>query len=93
MMTIIRLNGLNATLIHPNSTVSPRTSVDIGTVVMADAVINTGASIGKGVIINTCSSVDHDCIIEDYSHISVGVHLAGGYIFESARWSEPAQPY
>lgn len=64
-------------LIHPNATVAEDVSIGVGSVVMAGAVINTGAIVGTGVIINTCSSVDHDCNIGDYSHISVGSHIAG----------------
>ena len=26
---------------------------------------------------NTCASVDHDCVIGDYVHVSVGSHVAG----------------
>ena len=44
---------------------------------MAGAVINSDTVIGKGCIINTGSSVDHDCRIHDYVHISVGSHVAG----------------
>ena len=33
--------------------------------------------IGKGCIINTGATVDHDNQIGDYVHISPGVHLAG----------------
>lgn len=44
---------------------------------MAGVVINNAAKIGNGVIVNTCSSVDHDCKISDFVHISVGAHLAG----------------
>lgn len=29
------------------------------------------------IIVNTCSSVDHDCVQGDYVHISAGAHLAG----------------
>lgn len=35
----------------------------MGTVVMAGAIINPGATIGDGVIVNTSASVDHDCMI------------------------------
>lgn len=35
------------------------------------------ANIGVGCIINTASSIDHDCVISDYAHISVGARLAG----------------
>ena len=44
---------------------------------MAGAVVNADAVIGKGCIINTCSSVDHDCTISDFVHVSVGAHIAG----------------
>ncbi len=66
-----------ATLIHPDAIVADDVEIGEGSVVMAGVVINSNACIGKGCIINTCSSVDHDCIVEDYSHISVGAHLAG----------------
>ena len=67
-------------LIHPSSVIGSDVEIGIGTVVMAGTVINTGTRIGSGVIINTSSSVDHDCVIEDYVHISVGAHLAGTVI-------------
>ena len=54
--------------------------------VMAVAVINSGARIGSGCIINTCSSVDHDCILGDYVHIAVGSHLCGTVIVGSQTW-------
>ncbi|MBQ2727350.1 MAG: acetyltransferase [Clostridia bacterium] len=65
------------TLIHPNAVIGSGVTIGEGTVVMAGAVVNTGAQIGCGVILNTCCSADHDCVIGDYCHISVGAHLAG----------------
>lgn len=65
------------TLIHPSSVIGEEVTIGSGSVVMAGAVINSGSRIGKGSIINTCASVDHDCIVEDFVHISVGAHLAG----------------
>lgn len=64
-------------LLHPNAIIADEVEIGSGSVVMAGVVINPGVSIGKGCIINTSSSVDHDCIIGDYSHVSVGAHLAG----------------
>lgn len=64
-------------LIHPNAVVSPSAEIRRGAVVMAGAVVNCGAVIGRGAIINTCSSVDHDSAVGDFSHVSVGAHLAG----------------
>ena len=44
---------------------------------MAGSVVNPCTKIGKGCIINTGSTIDHDCVIEDYVHISPGVNVAG----------------
>ena len=70
------LNIVN--LLHPSSTVSKFSSLGVGTCIMANAVINAGTIIKEGVIINTSSSVDHDCLIEDYAHISPNSTLSGG---------------
>ena len=64
-------------LVHKNAVVANDVIIGEGTVVAAGAVINPGTVIGKGCIINTCSSVDHDCEVGDFSHVSVGAHLAG----------------
>jgi len=64
-------------LIHPKSTVSQFSSIEAGSCVMANAVINAGTIIKEGVIINTSSSIDHDCLIEDYAHISPNCSLSG----------------
>jgi acetyltransferase EpsM len=64
--------------IDNNSIVSRNSVIEIGTVIMPGAIINTGTRIGKHSIINTNASVDHDCILEDYVHISPGSSIAGG---------------
>lgn len=64
-------------LIHPKSTVSQFSSIEAGSCLMANAVVNAGTNIKEGVIINTSSSIDHDCSIEDYSHISPNCSLSG----------------
>ena len=74
------------TLIHPDAVVAKDVVIGAGTVVMAGAVINPGAKIGKGCIINTCASVDHDCEVGDYVHISVGSHLCGTVSVGSGTW-------
>ena len=53
---------------------------------MAGTVINSGTNIGKGCIINTCSSVDHDCLIGDFVHVSVGSHICGTVCIEAETW-------
>jgi len=73
-------------LIHPAAVIGSGVKIDIGTVVMANVVINSASSIGKGCIINTSSSVDHDNTIKDYVHISPGVHLAGTVTLGEESW-------
>lgn len=83
-----RLSGVNwYTAIHPDATVSPMgTDIGEGTVIMAGAVVNPCAVIGKHCIINTKSSVDHDNKIGDYTHISVGATLAGTVTVGDTVW-------
>lgn len=67
-----------ATLIHPSAVVSRYAEIGEGTLVCANAIINVAAKIGLGCIINTATSVDHDCQIEDHVHLAPGTRLAGG---------------
>ncbi len=62
---------------HAHSWVSPSATCGAGTVIMANATVQTLCRIGMASIINTNASVDHDCIIGDGVHIAPGVHLAG----------------
>ncbi len=64
-------------LIHPNAIIGSLVDIGIGTAVMAGAIVNCCSKIGRGCIINTGSTIDHDNCIEDFVHISPGVHLAG----------------
>jgi len=65
------------TAIHPMATVARDTEIGEGTVIAAGAVVNSGSRIGRNVIINTCASVDHECLVEDGAHICPGARLAG----------------
>lgn len=63
--------------IHPFTSVSNRTKIGEGTVVMAGVCINSDSEIGKHCIINTNASVDHDCRVGEYVHVSPGSVLCG----------------
>src|SRR5690606_22713499 len=67
-------------LIHPRTNISKRSDVGEGTVIMAGVTINASTTVGEHCIINTNASVDHDCVIEDYVHLSPNVALAGNVI-------------
>lgn len=62
-------------LIHPSAVIVEETEIGIGTVVMAGAVINPNSKIGRGCIINICSYVDYDCILEKLCHLAVKAYL------------------
>lgn len=66
--------------IHPRASISARSSIGSGTVVMSGTSINTGVKIGDHAIINTNASIDHDCLIGDYVHLSPNSALAGNVI-------------
>ncbi|QWI13769.1 acetyltransferase [Bacillus mycoides] len=73
-------------LIHPTAIIGEQVFLGVGTVVMAGAVINCCTKIGKGCIINTASTIDHDNVIEDYAHISPGAKLAGTVKIGRSTW-------
>lgn len=79
--------GLNVvSLSHPSVIIGTDVEIGIGTAVMAGVVINSSTRIGKGCIINTNSSIDHDNIIEDYVHISPGARTAGNVWIGKGSW-------
>ena len=80
------VSGSITTLIHPSAIISKDVKIGHGTVIMAGAIVNTGSKIGNGVILNTASSVDHDCIVEDFCHVSVGAHLCGTVHLGAGTW-------
>ena len=73
-------------LIHPAAVVASDVKIVSGTGLMAGAVVNPSTEIGRGCIINTCASVDHDCRVDDYVHISIGAHVAGTVTIEENTW-------
>ena len=74
-----QLNGVRwYTAIHPCAVISSMgVKIGEGSAVMANAVINPCASIGRHCIVNTASVIEHDDVIADYVHISVGAKLGG----------------
>lgn len=73
-------------LIHPMAVIGEQVGFGAGTAIMAGVVINCCSNIGKGCIINTGSTIDHDNLIEDYVHISPGVHTAGTVKIGKGTW-------
>ncbi len=75
------------TAVHPAAVLSVLdVRVGEGTVVMANAVINAGAKIGRHCIVNTGAIVEHDCVLEDFVHISPNAALAGAVTVGTRSW-------
>jgi sugar O-acyltransferase (sialic acid O-acetyltransferase NeuD family) len=78
LLEVATAEGFNLVCaIHPTATVAATARIGAGSVLCAGSVVNPEATLGQGVIVNTCASVDHECELHDGVHISPGVHLAG----------------
>ena len=75
--SILERGGSLATVIHPASTVSSSAQIGDGTMLAAGAVVGPNAKVGRFCIVNTCSSIDHDNVLEDGANLGPGVHFAG----------------
>lgn len=64
-------------LIHPSAVVALQSVICRGTVLMARAHVGPHSNIGDGCILNTGSSVDHDCRMAPFSSLAPGVFLGG----------------
>ena len=64
-------------IVHPSAQIAFNAAIGKGTVVMACAVANASSVIGEHCIINTGAIVEHDNVIENYTHISPGAKLGG----------------
>ncbi len=65
------------TLLDRTSTISPRSVIGDGSMVLHRTVIQANTVIGKHVIVNTGAQIDHDCTIGDFVHIGPGGVLCG----------------
>lgn len=64
-------------VIHPTAYIASDTILGEGVQAMAGTIIQCGSKIGDNVIINTHSSIDHDCEIGHHTHVAPGVTLSG----------------
>ena len=72
--------------IHPSVIMSKYASVDEGTVIMQEVVIQSCAKIGKHCIVNTSASIDHDNVLGDFVHISPHATLCGEVEVGEGTW-------
>jgi sugar O-acyltransferase (sialic acid O-acetyltransferase NeuD family) len=64
-------------LIHKSAVISIFSTIGNGTVVMPNAIVGPNSTVGKFCIINTQSSIDHDCNMLDFSSIAPNAVTGG----------------
>jgi len=65
------------TAVHPWAAISPSAQLGRDVAIMAGAVVNANTRAADGAIVNRGATVDHDCLLESFSHVCPGAHLAG----------------
>jgi sugar O-acyltransferase (sialic acid O-acetyltransferase NeuD family) len=65
------------TVVHPTATVARDAKVGGGSIILAGAVVSNGCTVGRGVLLGTRSSLDHDCIVDEYASLAPGVTTGG----------------
>jgi sugar O-acyltransferase (sialic acid O-acetyltransferase NeuD family) len=86
---LLRLNAAGyelPVLIHPTAWVSSSAQIGAASVVFAQAAIQPQVVIGRGAILNTGCSVDHDSHLADGVHICPGARLAGEVQVGARTW-------
>ena len=64
-------------IVHPSAQIGRGVKIGEGSVILANAVVNANASVGRFCILNTKSSLDHDSVMEDFSSLAPGATLGG----------------
>lgn len=62
---------------HPSAVVGREALLAEGSQVMAGAVVQCRARIGRNAVVNTRASVDHDCVLGDHAFVGPGATLCG----------------
>ncbi|NJD86464.1 MAG: acetyltransferase [Betaproteobacteria bacterium] len=64
-------------VLHPSAVVGREAELAEGSQVMAGAVVQCRARIGRNAVVNTRASVDHDCIVGEHAFVGPGATLCG----------------
>jgi sugar O-acyltransferase (sialic acid O-acetyltransferase NeuD family) len=64
-------------VIDPSALISPMARLGQGVMILHRATVQSSASIGDHVILNTGCQVDHDCVIGNFAHVAPGSVLCG----------------
>ena len=71
-------------LVHPDSTVGSRVTVDPGVVVFAGARLTTNIVIGRHVHVNQNATIGHDSVLGDYVTLNPNTAVSGNVSLRDA---------
>lgn len=78
LFALLLKHGLTpAICIGEQTFVAKNAEIGAGAVICPGAIIQARAHLGKNTIVNTLSSVDHDCALGDHGQLTAGVILGG----------------
>lgn len=66
-----------ATVRHPTAIVSPQAKIAASVQLLAGSIVQVGAEIGSGTIVNTAAVVEHDCTVGSFVHVAPRALLCG----------------
>jgi len=67
-------------IISSSAYVSKHASIDEGTIIMHQSMINADVKIGKNCIVNTKALIEHDTVVGNFCHVSTNTILNGNVI-------------
>lgn len=75
--TLTKIIGAPLNAIHKTAIVSHSLKIGQGNLLAPSCVVNPQVRMGDGVICNTGSIIEHDCVLDDYVHVAPGAVLCG----------------
>ncbi len=75
-----------ATVVHPLASISPDSTVGVGSVLHAGAVLTAAVRVGRHVAVMPQVVFTHDDVVEDAATFGAGVRLAGGVTIGAAAY-------
>ena len=69
-----------STFIHKSASISPRSDIGEGCLIMENVTIQGGSKLGRGNILWNGSNISHDARIGDFNYFSPGLTMAGRVI-------------
>ena len=67
-------------VIHPTAVVMKSAKVGAGNILQAGTVLDTGSRTGHHVLMWAGATLGYSCVLEDYSILAAGTHLAGNNV-------------